>query len=341
MSNINTIDYCKNPQYYKNILSDIELDFFNAACIALKDLDDAKNEIVDDLKKQLKNAPENLEKLYVFGIQFITGLLSPQGLATLAAFEGINLTLLSFQKNFRIFFKDILTENLENILKKNVFKLTDELLFNTICFSKSFFDCLRVATGRPVMLALKDLGEAAVRVADSIISLAVPVFDILAAMGMLLDLWDPCGFNDQVGALVTQKLSDKFNEVFRKDQLKTFNSITLSDGSIIIKDQWPIEYTDDIHNYLTDDEKKFYDDKMLEYYLHYLNNLTTNSDGLPIRKDIKMDKLQSNSINKIDSFTKELIGNDNTVFNNWLFKYIPIIIILIILFIIIIFIIIK
>jgi hypothetical protein len=247
-----------------------------------------------------------LKKLLTFGLQFIEGLLTPQGLATLAAFQGINITLLSFQKNFRLFFKDILTENLENILEKGVFKLTDELLFNTVCFSKSFFDCLRVATGRPVMLALKGLGEAAVKVADSIISLAIPIFDIFVELGMILDLWDPCGFNDQVGALVTQKLSDKFNQVFRSNQLKIFNSITLSDRSTIIKDEWPLEYTDDIHNYLTDDEKKFYDDKMAEYYLHYLNNLTTNSDGLPIRKDVKMDKLKSNSINKIDAFTKEL-----------------------------------
>jgi hypothetical protein len=191
------------------------------------------------------------------------------------------------------------------------------------------------------MLALKGIGESAVRVADSIISFAIPVLDIFMNIGMLLDLWDPCGFNDQVGSLVIRQLSDKFNKVFRENQLKIFNSITLSDGSVIIKDEWPIEYFDDIHNYLTDDEKKFYDDKSAEYYLHYLNNLTTNSDGLPIRKDIKMDKLQSNSLNKIDNFTKELIGNDNTVFNNWLFKYIPLIIIVIIIFIIIIFIIIK
>ena len=230
---------------------------------------------------------------------------------------------------------------METILKKDVFKLTDDLLFNTICFSKSFFDCLRVATGRPVMLALKGIGEATVRVADSIISLAIPVFDIFMNIGMLLDLWDPCGFNDQVGASVVNKMSDKFNEVFRNNQLKAFNSITLSDGSIIIKDEWPLEYTDDIHNYLTDDEKKFYNDKTIEYYLHYLNNLTVNSDGLPIRKDVNMGKLQNTSINKLDSFTKELIGNDNTVFNNWLFKYIPLIIIVIIIFIIIIFIIIK
>ena len=341
MSNINAIEYCKNPQYYKNILTNSELDFFNATCTSIKNLEHACNDIKDMVVEEIKNAPEQLQKVLSFGLQFIEGILTPSGLATLAEFQLINLVLLNFQKNFRLYFKDILKENLETILKKDVFKLTDDLLFNTICFSKSFFDCLRVATGRPVMLALKGIGEATVRVADSIISLAIPVFDIFMNIGMLLDLWDPCGFNDQVGASVVNKMSDKFNEVFRNNQLKAFNSITLSDGSIIIKDEWPLEYTDDIHNYLTDDEKKFYNDKTIEYYLHYLNNLTVNSDGLPIRKDVNMGKLQNTSINKLDSFTKELIGNDNTVFNNWLFKYIPLIIIVIIIFIIIIFIIIK
>lgn len=341
MSNINAIEYCKNPQYYKNILTNAELDFFNATCISIKNLEDACNDIKDMVVEEIKNAPEQLQKVLSFGLQFIQAILTPSGLATLVEFQLINLVLLNFQKNFKLFFKDILKENLETILKKGIAELTDDLLFNTICFTKSFFDCLRVATGRPVMLALKDIGEAAIKVADSIISLAIPVLDLFMDLGMLLDLWDPCGFNDQVGSSVINKMTDKFNEVFRNNQLKAYNSITLSDGSIIIKDEWPLEYTDDIHNYLTVDEKKFYNDKMIEYYLHYLVNLSFNSDGLPIRKDIKMGKLQNTSINKIDSFTKELIGNDNTVFNNWLFKYIPLIIIVIIIFIIIIFIIIK
>lgn len=341
MNQISIQDYCKNPQLYKNSLSTNTLNYYNSQCQNTQNVNSNFENIKNDILENLKDVYDDALKPVLNKIlPLIESMLSPSGLAVLAGFYGYNLTIKFLSNVFKDWFKTIATGNilkLTEYLGKNGIKIGGEL-FNEMIVGRSLFECIDVGLGR-ISFALIGVVSGV----GSLLSIINPALEMFMLVGIVLDMWDPCNLNNQIGSEALRILSENFNKAFREEILKNIDSLTRSNNDIVIKNSFPLEYFDDniLASVLTDDEKKYFDDLKTKYMLEYLANLTVNSDGYPIKRDDNMPRIQESHLTHIEKYTSNLLGNKNTVAANWIYKFLPIIIIILILLLILIFFIIK
>jgi hypothetical protein len=358
-SNVNFLDYCQNPQLYKDDLTNTQLNFYNELCQAKQGLLDELPQIKDDLLKGLEDLGKGLKKEGEFALnlsgkiieklfEMISALFTPEGIKMFAYFYGVNFSIGIISNAFKTYLKDIATGSIskisEYILEKGLIKTVTSKLFNNLVISKTFFETIDRGLGRVFFEIVSFLPTFI----PELLAAAETGVGIIMIISMVIDIWDPCGLNDQIGGSVLNKFTDNFNTAFRESVLKDYGSISVGDDKYIYLYDWPIEYLYDFNSLgdiLTKDEYKYYSDLKIKYQLEYLANLRYNSYGIEINwndppGEIE-DKITLSDVNKIESFVSNQMANDNTVLGNLFYKLLPLIILLIIFIIILIFIIIK
>jgi hypothetical protein len=150
------------------------------------------------------------------------------------------------------------------------------------------------------------------------------VMMVVQVVGMVLDVWDPCDLNEQLTASVIEVYNTSFNTAFRRNLLVSMESSRDSYGRITYSAIWPVRYYAE-KSALIPIKKDYYDAIHFSYMATYLDSLTYNSDGDPIfHPPPGHGTLLSNEVIKgLELSTFGIIGNNNTVVENWLIRWWP------------------
>jgi hypothetical protein len=214
--------------------------------------------------------------------------------------------------------------------------LSEELSENTIAF------LIRNAASAVADIGVGSIGIVAGIISSELFSYLMVGQMILQLVGMALDFWDPCGLNNEMDDKALQSFCDSINDIFMKSLLSKYCSHQDSYGNVTYTKTFPIVYYADtaIQNYKSD----YYQQRLLKHITDYLGSLQYNSDGYPILIPSEKGQLLTNSdIAKITRNVNTVSNwaNNNTVAQNWLAKWWPLLLGFTILIIIILIIIIK
>jgi hypothetical protein len=164
----------------------------------------------------------------------------------------------------------------ETAAERGIEDVSAELLDNVTCnaiLKLVADDSAEVAAD---LAAVEFIGEAVSEVAE--------ILMIIQLLGMVLDSWDPNGFNQMLTGSMVKTISDVFNAQFETIVLQSMTKTHGAFGKPVVLATWPIEYYADS---LIAKETGAYDDK---YWLNrtvgltfdYIGSLKANSDGVPI-----------------------------------------------------------
>ena len=192
----------------------------------------------------------------------------------------------------------------------------------------------------------------ALRVAFKLIGSALAVFDwlnwpmvIVALVGNVWDTIDPCKLKDEMSVFVLRDLNTQFDQVVRNSVFGNMNSAYTPQGVPLLTLKWPLHYyADSLAQSLTSDPKSSWalsdQKKKMEYRALYLLGLSKNSDGLTIYyppDSCLPSNLVSDGILQWDRLFQNIgeslgvqFGDSNTVFENWITKWWPLLIFIII-----------
>jgi hypothetical protein len=195
------------------------------------------------------------------------------------------------------------------------------------------------------------LRAAAGLIADGLIEIAgalevvIEVLDpvmwamfIVQVMGMIFDMWDPCNLNMALDADALQTFSNSFNQQFLETMLANFSATRDSYGHLMYNAEYPVQYYAE-QSALLPLKQDYYNKIYWKLYFQYLTTLTHNSDGYPIYKTGGGTLITGEQLSGWASRDLGFFANNNTVVENWLVKWWPIIggilILIIVLFIVI------
>lgn len=339
-------DYCRNPSQYKDKLPKNTINYNDKLCDMRNDMNNYSKEILGDFGKTFsKDVKDISSKIPELMLNMIMGIFTPEGLAILSIFVGIDLVKYGLHKALlgaiaRSISKEAFERCVEVSAEKSLLSITTKALTESVA---------------------REVEELAIRKAaftlvttlfNSIIDPVMDFVDFIMIIGMVIDAWDPCGYNQELNAENLDNISYSYNTVFAQ-KLSTIDIGNDEFGNPIYINKWPIEVTADIIlaeefkniGQLDDKTKKCKsDDQMCKnrtiYINEYFENLKVNSFGNPIRWDILgeyNDKMEfDNSI--LLQYERDfmlMLSNNNTIVFRWLEKFWYIILTIFILFIII------
>ena len=313
--------YCKNPDLYKNTLSDDTINFLDQLCTASQAVEDWTTKTFES-----KIVP------------IIKGFVSSEGILMLSAFEGISLTIKFVSKCLEQFMKGALQRIADNVGTEFA-GIFSQSLMNYYSVTRSVTESIEI----PIASFLEGgmfMFASPVRIAFWGLERALSILNVGMVLSLIFDSWDPCGLdNDKMGAVTLKKFSDLFDEKF-SEALKSASAITTSTGKIVYNGsssstiEYNITYDFIMNKLLTPEEKKYYKNQEYYYGLVYYNNLKMNSDGYPINWGGEEEKpLSAADIDSITQTVYDLLSDNNTVVSNWFYKFLPVIIACIIFFI--------
>lgn len=311
--------YCKNPSAYKNTpgITDTTRQYWDKYCALKKEL--AQGNV--DPKSLRKALPQALQ-------EFIAGIISPQGLAMLSIVYGFKITYRSVKAVVGNILKNGLDEDILKAAQTFVEAGGDEAIANG--------GAIFMGLGRDMYYLDIKVAEkagysggnyAVARIFESLEEIGETfeiVFAIAMLLGMIFDAYDPCDLQTQLTAEALQEFNTNFNDEFRSVVLQQLETVQDSYGDVIETAVWPIEYYADASALIP-----FIDDKyktMEQNYMYaYLNSLNFNSCGMPI---IKVrggtgQVINNNVIKGLELNLLSTIGDNNTVIENWLAKWWP------------------
>lgn len=314
-TNISINEYCKDPEKYKNdpSLDKQTIDYWNSYCDMEKE---AGKKNTPDLKELSKVAPEAIQALLV-------GLVSPESLSILGGTMGYIITY----------------KMAKNALKKWVLgRLDDEMIAAATELakegaSKGVVNTSLIFTEAAGKMTVEEVGVetfVAARLIEgaemlgSIIDEVLIIQMIVQLVGMVLDMWDPCNYNQELDSSTLDTFTDLYNKAFRDNVLIKVESIVDSYGHVTIGNIWPIEFYAD--RILTNEKEDHYKKIRFNLFAKYISSLQYNSDGLPINfEDDPAARLMTNSdFWIVEKTVSTYFANDNTVIANWFLKWWPI-----------------
>lgn len=340
--------YCKYPDAYKNEYFNFtqeQLNNMDKKCIEFNKQDPQSPEVV---KIAEEVGDKSIDKLTFI----ISDMFSEEGLKELLKFfgvvEGGKLFMRVMLNSFRGTISTMLGEEFINRIAVE----TAENILGTagaVMFEENFAEGL---AGAALGMAIEEAYGAtsiatlaAASVAEFLtvgLNVAFIIYDLVMLSGMLLDMIDPYGFNNQLSGENLLDISNKFNTIFMQVVLA---HLRLPEGN-----NWPMEFFADNLISKTDLGEDFTRNKiaiMSSYQTQYLNSLIVNSRGQFIYRNqnekVNKDNLPY-AIRKADLPSKllsinntmlYLYGNDNIVVSNWINRNWLLILLLVIIIIII------
>ena len=327
--------YCKDNNKYS--YSDETIQYCDSLCNLQNDVDVQEQERNSkELKKIAKKSGTSISDfftkdgkkkgLYVSAVveNIIKGIFSEEGLTMLGAQVGVELAI-SQVVNFmlQIVANGISPAIMELAVKQSVGTL-GELNANLVSNALLTSLCTKaVEEGAVYSYTL----IAARMITDSVEGLNTALL-ILQIMGMIMDLWDPQGYSQELTAVDLHKIGKEFNNSFKQIYLENIKIGSDEFGNPVFGATWPVEYYADY--FIFNDKSEKDDEDRFMFSLEYLTHLNINSNGEPINWVTDVNELLNP-----DSFKKggnklsmEIAGN-NQVFASWLRKNFIIILVII------------
>lgn len=287
--------YCKNPRTYKNLPRDTRK-YYDRICSMKQHVSIGWKKEFERLGINLLQAPEKI----------ISGMISPQGLEMLGVFMGIDLTgKLALNAILRGIARGIGQEVMEIAAQH----ATEQgaLFINNAIISSIVASAVEEGTMAATAFAVTEAVSSAV-------SEVVSVVTIIQFLGMIIDMWDPLGYSNELNADTMDIIAREFDIAFANKFLELLTIGRDRFGRPIHFGQVPVEYRADSELMKTQSQFKLY-----KYTFEYLDKLEYNSDGHAMYPRLKTGTLLDNNV--FLSFTDNIIltlSNKNTVVARWI-----------------------
>jgi hypothetical protein len=249
--------FCCDPESVQ--VDESTADYYRRLCAARQDASDYWDEQLSKFGEGLMNIPES----------FIMGILSPEGLEMLGLALGIDLSG-----------KFALNAILRGIAKgvgSGVMDAAGVLAAKEGAIWANNVILTTVLAGAVKEGSLAAIAFRLTKMLSTAVSRVANILAVIQLLGMILDNWDPKGYNEELDAATIKHLVSEFNRVF---QATFMNQVPIGSdefGKPIYPDSWPIEYIVPI-------EESESEDNLWLYIVEYLDHLKFNSDGYPIIK---------------------------------------------------------
>ena len=260
-------------------------------------------------------------------VNLIKGFFSPQNAELLSSIIGIRLskTLLTqaIKNNIKVF------GNLIDIGKTLVGELEEGFFLNISIVITGFFNIIdTVIIGGALKYSLY-YTSLIVNAGLDVLELFGSPMMILMIISSLMDYWDPCGFDTQINSSAVSKFSNLFDNVFMEKILSISYYVP----------EWPLEYYADSIITSSYVDKTEYNKKIIKYTTLYLSNLATNSYGIIVCTPPPQSLITMSDFDKLENQLMLLLADNNTVVENWFYRFWPLILFIVILIFIFIFVI--
>jgi len=268
----------------------------------------------------------NAGDIIVNGItNLIKGFVSPQMIELLSAMYGIRLskTILTqaIKNNIKVF------GNMIDIGKLLIGELEEGFFLNMSIVITGFFNIIDTyIIGGALKYSLYYTSLILNAGLDVLDLFGAPMM-ILMVISTIMDAWDPCGFDTQINSSAVSTFSNLFDNVFMEKIL----SMTY------YTPEWPLEYYADSIITSSYVDKTEYNKKIIKYTTLYLSNLATNSNGIIVCTPPPQSLITMSDFDKLENQLMLLLADNNTVVENWFYRFWPLILFIIILIIIFIF----
>jgi len=339
-TNISPDDYCAHPEDYKNSpeIDEDTRQLWDAYCKLKKQAGSSKVPSGQDWKDNMSDAV----------CQMILSMMTPPGIVIMGGIVGGPIMYKAVKSWIGQIIKDGLSKEAIEVAEKFIEKGGTKYIANSCMLADDFIRNAAYATvdvaeeagyegGR---LAVAYLFKSAEMLAELVDVVGI-VMMLLQMVGMVFDAWDPCNLDVQLDAEQLAIYTHQFDSVFRSTVLSSVGSSADSYGQVTTPGNWPIEYYAE-DTALRNLKKEYYDPLQLQLTLEYVDSLEFNSDGLPISRGVDAPSLISKEhLSNIESQLLTAIGGGNTVVENWLYRWWPLVLGIAILLVVILFLIRK
>jgi len=174
-----------------------------------------------------------------------------------------------------------------------------------------------VSAGRYALASMTKLLATTFEILEGLSSILFLPMLGFQLMGMMFDLWDPCGMNNYLDGSVMEKITDAYNKNFQQAILESEMNDKQSATT------WPVVIPFNMYfaNYISNDQQAAYNKISLTHSIKYLSTIKTDSYGNLVQwptggRLATNDVLNSISFRLSSRFTN--LANDNTVVASWL-----------------------
>ena len=313
-------EYCKNPGEYDSLPLTTKV-YYNGICDTRAKVESIAVDIKwNEMGKFVVTVP----------LTMIQGILTPEGLAFLAKFEGVllggelvmNVMLRSLAKGVG---KNIMESAAKMALEEGTTRFSFAFINNAI-MTKALTTAIEAGSYASYALTtLKLISTSA--------SVVLSILNIVMIIGMIIDMIDPSGYNEMLDADNLEEFIKYFNLSFTTSFLDGFINGQDEFGNPIYGAVWPVEYYAD--QMLNNETTEEYDAKAFIYNIEYLAALKYNSLGQLICYGQEQKTLINNPmIEKAAKRFSLILSDNNTIVYDWIYRLWPILLVFLILIII-------
>ena len=248
----------------------------------------------------------------------IDGFFSAQNAELLSSIIGIRLskTLLTkaIQNNIKVF------GNMIDIGKLLIGEVEEGFFLNMSIIIAGFFDIIDTYIIGGVKYSLYSISLLLNGGLDLLELFDTPMM-ILMLISTIMDSWDPFGFDTEINSAAVSKFSNLFDTVFM-EKILSISYYT---------PEWPSEYYADSIITSSYVDKTEYNKKIIKYSTLYLSNLATNSNGIIVCTPPPQSLITMSDFDKLENQLMLLLADNNTVVENWFYRFWPLILFIVIL----------
>lgn len=325
--------YCKNPSEYKDLYPEKTLSYMNMLCRSSSELHDI-GKLAGKIGKDAEHDAKEISETVLKAIgNMLVSMLTPEGLEMLSAMMGLNFGVKFLYKGLVQGIKSV-SINLATIAEDLAIK--DLVTDAGINAAAANISVITTELTSEVATSIIEIGNVAIDFLSTVSGGVGAVFMLIQLMSMIFAQWDPCHYNEYLDDKTIKSFSDSFNNAFREQGLKAYDSFTDTYGRTEYLNVWPIEYT--ASKFILDQHtNKEYKNKLTIYMAQYLSALRVNSDGDAIRMPEGgkfLSDIDSTLFRTVEDDVSLFLSDGNTVVSNFLVKYWPFFVVIILIFLI-------
>lgn len=268
-------EYCGNPKAYSNTVSMQTQKYYDRICETRAKMSRNWSKEAKDFGYHLAEAPGKM----------ISTILSPQGLEMLGIFTGVDMASKAALNGI---LRGIARGVSPSVMEIAAEQATKEgaLFVNNAIIAAVIGSAVEEGTVSALAFSITETVSSA-------LSTATTVAVIIQFLGMLIDLWDPLGYNEELNSDAMDVINSEFDVAFANKFLSVLTIGRDRYGRPIHFGQLPVEYRMDAE--LVDNSLD-YQKKIYEYTFEYLENLDYNSDGEAMKPRLEHGELLDEKI---------------------------------------------
>ena len=259
-------EYCGNPKAYSNTINMQTQKYYDRIC-------ETRAKMSRNWSKEFSRFGSNLAEA---PSKMISTILSPQGLEMLGIFTGVDLASKAALNGIlrgiaRGVSPSVMEIAAEQAVKEGAFFVNNAIIAAVIGSA--------VEEGTVSALAF-----SITETVSGALSTATTVAVIVQFLGMLIDMWDPLGYNEELNSDAMDVINSEFDVAFANKFLAVMTIGRDRYGRPIHFGQLPVEYRVDAE---LADNSLDYQKKIYQYTFEYLDQLEYNSDGHAMKPRVK------------------------------------------------------